>query len=156
LRAAAAAGALGAMLVATRYPPRAKAGVALHLAIAGFGVGIIVFGLSRSLWLCMAALAFAGACDGISVVVRRAIVRMAAPDAMRGRVASVRGLFLNASNELGAFESGLAASALGIAPSVWAGGIVTLAVVAATAWRAPLLRRLDLRGFGARGTQETG
>ena len=147
LRAAASAGALAAMLVATRYPPRARAGLALHLAIAGFGVGIIVFGFSRDLWLCMAALAFAGACDGISVIVRRAIVRIAAPDALRGRVAAVRGLFLNASNELGAFESGMAAALLGIAPAVWAGGLVTLAVVAVTAWRAPELRRLDLTKY---------
>lgn len=150
LRAASSAGALAAMLVATRHPPRARAGLALHLAIAGFGIGIIVFGLSRSLWLCMAALALAGACDGISVIVRRAIVRIAAPDALRGRVAAVRGLFLNASNELGAFESGMAAALLGVAPAVWGGGLVTLAVVGVTAWLAPELRRLDLTRF-ARG-----
>jgi MFS family permease len=147
LRAAASGGALVAMLVATRYPPRARAGLALHLAIGGFGLGIVVFGFSRDLTLCMVALAVAGACDGISVIVRRAIVRIAAPDALRGRVAAVRGLFLNASNELGAFESGMAAALVGIAPAVWAGGLVTLAVVAVTAWRAPELRRLDLTRF---------
>ena len=108
-----------------------------------------MFGLSRNLWLCMAALAFVGACDGISVIIRRAIVRMAAPDALRGRVSSVRGLFLNATNELGAFESGLAAAFLGVAPAIWAGGLVTLAVVAVTAWRAPLLRGLDLNRLAA-------
>jgi MFS family permease len=148
LRAAASAGALAAMLVATRHPPRARAGLALHLAVAGFGLGIIVFGLSTSLAVCMAALAFAGACDGISVIVRRAIIRIAAPDALRGRVAAVRGLFLNASNELGTFESGIAAALLGVAPAVWAGGLVTLAVAAITAWRAPELRRLDLTRLG--------
>ncbi len=144
LRGAASAGALLAMLVTTRHPPRAHAGVVLHAAVAGFGVGIIVFGLSTDLALSLAALFFAGLCDGTSVVVRRAIVRIAAPDALRGRVAAVRGLFLNASNELGSFESGVAASLVGAAPAVWLGGAITLVVVAATAWRAPELRRLDL------------
>ena len=150
LRAAASGGALVAMLVATRHPPRAHAGLALHLAVAGFGVGIIGFGLSRDLYLCMAALFFVGACDGVSVIVRRAIVRMAAPDHMRGRVSSVRGLFLNATNELGSFESGMAAAWLGIAPAIWSGGIITL-LVAGTTWRlAPQLRRLDLGAFARR------
>ncbi|MCX7383492.1 MAG: MFS transporter [Alphaproteobacteria bacterium] len=147
MRAAASAGALTSMLIATRIPPRARAGLALHLAVAGFGIGIIVFGLSRNLWLCLAALFFVGACDGVSVIIRRAIVRMASPDAMRGRVSSVRGLFLNATNELGTFESGLAAVALGIAPAIWTGGVITLIVAAITAWKAPVLRRLDLREF---------
>jgi MFS family permease len=149
LRAAASAGALSAMLVATRYPPRARAGVALHVAVAGFGVGIIVFGLSRDLYLCLVALFFVGACDGVSVIVRRAIVRMAAPDHMRGRVSSVRGLFLNATNELGSFESGVAAALLGIAPAIWTGGVVTLLVAAVTARLAPKLVRLDLGRLAA-------
>jgi MFS family permease len=144
LRAASSAGALVAMLIATRHPPKTHAGVVLHVTIAGFGVGIIVFGLSTSLPLSLAALAFAGACDGTSVVVRRAIVRIAAPDALRGRVAAVRGLFLNASNELGSFESGVAASLVGTVPAVWLGGVITLVVVVATAWRAPELLGLDL------------
>lgn len=151
LRGAASAGALAAMLVATRYPPRARAGLALHFAVAGFGIGIIVFGLSSSLWLCMAALFFVGACDGVSVVVRRAIVRMGAPDGLRGRVSAVRGLFLNATNELGTFESGLAAALMGVAPAIWSGGLVTLAVVAVTARLAPQLRRLDLGRFEREG-----
>ena len=145
LRGALSAGGLVAMLVTTRHPPRSHAGVVLHLAVAGFGVGIIVFGLSTNLWLSLAALAFAGACDGASVVVRRAIVRIAAPDALRGRVAAVRGLFLNASNELGTFESGIAASLIGAVPAVWAGGVLTLVVVAGTAVLAPRLRRLNFR-----------
>lgn len=148
LRAAPAIGALAAMLVTTRHPPRRHAGAALHIAIAGFGLGVIVFGLSRSLPLSLAALVFAGACDGTSMVVRRAIVRLAVPDALRGRVAAVRGLFLSASNELGAFESGMAASLLGSVPAVWGGGVITLLVVAVTAWRAPQLRRLDMTHIG--------
>ena len=144
LRAAASAGALTAMLVATRYPPRRRAGAALHVAVAGFGVGIVVFGLSRDLYVCLAALFFVGCCDGVSVIVRRAIVRMAAPDHMRGRVSSVRGLFLNATNELGGAESGVVAALLGIAPAIWTGGVVTLLVAGVTARFAPKLVRLDL------------
>ena len=144
LRAAASAGALTAMLVATRYPPRRRAGPALHVAVAGFGVGIVVFGLSRDLYVCLAALFFVGCCDGVSVIVRRAIVRMAAPDHMRGRVSSVRGLFLNATNELGGAESGVVAALLGIAPAIWTGGVVTLLVAGVTARFAPKLVRLDL------------
>jgi hypothetical protein len=85
------------------------------------------------------------------MVVRRAIVRLAVPDTLRGRVAAVRGLFLSASNELGAFESGMAASLLGSVPAVWGGGVITLLVVAVTAWRAPQLRRLDMTHIGSDG-----
>ena len=144
LRAASSIGGLATLLVATRHPPRAHAGGALLTAVAGFGLGIIVFAFSRNLALSLAALAFAGACDAISMVIRKSIVRVAAPDAMRGRVAAVRGLFVNTSNELGTFESGVLASLLGAVPAVWLGGVVTLAVVGITAWTAPKLRRLDL------------
>lgn len=144
LRAAPAAGGLAAMLFATRHPPRARAGLALHLAVAGFDVSIIVFGLSTSFALSLAALVCAGVCDGVSMVIRQSIMQLIAPDGMRGRIAAVRSVFIISSNELGDFESGVAASLLGAAPAVWLGGMVTLAVVAVTAWRAPGLRRLDL------------
>jgi MFS family permease len=144
MRAALSAGVLAAMMVAVRHPPRARAGLALHLAIAGFGAAVIVFGLSTNFALSMAALFVMGACDGVSVVVRHAIVRLAAPEGMRGRIAAVRSVFINSSNELGTFESGLTASIVGPAPAVWLGGIATLLIVAVTAWRAPRLRRLDL------------
>jgi hypothetical protein len=144
LRAASSAGGLAAMLVATHHPPRARAGLVLHLVVAGFGVSIIVFGLSTSFALSLAALAAAGACDGVSMVIRQAIMQLIAPDAMRGRIAAVRSVFITSSNELGDFESGVAASLVGAVPAVWLGGLVTLAVVAVTAWRAPVLRRLDL------------
>jgi MFS family permease len=147
LRAAASAGALAAMVIATRHPPRARAGLMLHAAIAGFGVSIIVFGLSTTFWLSMAALFAAGACDGISMVVRHAVIRVVAPDAMRGRISAVRSVFVNSSNELGDFESGIAASLVGAAAAVWLGGIATLLVVAVTAWCAPALRRLDLQAM---------
>ena len=144
LRAAASAGALAAMLIASRHPPRARAGIVLHISVAGFGIGIIAFAFTPNLWLAMAALVFVGACDGASVVIRRAIVRIAAPDALRGRVAAVRGLFLNATNELGTFESGVAAALLGLIPAIWTGGVITIVVAGLTAWRAPKLLRLDL------------
>lgn len=144
LRAAASAGSVLAMAIAWRYPPRRYAGLALHLAIAGFGVGIIVFGLSTSFILSLAAIFFTGACDGVSVVVRQAIVRLLAPDHMRGRIAAVRMVFVNSSNELGDFESGVAAALIGAGPAVCLGGAVTIATAAITAWRAPELLRLDI------------
>lgn len=144
LRAAISVGALLAMLVAVRHPPRAKAGLALFAAVGGFGLAIIVFALSRSFLLSFAALVVVGACDGVSMVVRQGILRLAAPGPLRGRVAAVRNVFLNGSNELGDFESGMLAGAVGPVASVWMGGVVTLFVVAVAAWRTPKLRRLDL------------
>jgi MFS family permease len=153
LRAASGGGAFIAMLLTTRVLPARRAGAALLWVIGGFGVSIVVFGLSRSFPLSLAALFVAGACDGLSVVVRRAILRLASPDAMRGRIAAVKSVFVGSSNELGAFESGLAASALGVAAAIWSGGVVTLAVVAATALLAPKLRRLDLEAMAAAEAQ---
>ena len=142
--AAPSIGSLVAMLYAARHPPGAHAGRILLGAVAGFGVSMIVFGLSRHLILSVAALIAAGVFDGVSMVIRSATLQLRAPDHMRGRVNAVSGMFIGASNELGAFESGLAASALGTARSVWLGGIVTLLVVAATAVLAPELRAMDL------------
>ncbi len=144
LRSASAAGSLLAALLAGRLLPQRRAGQVLLAVIGGFGVSIVVFGLSRSLPLSLAALFAAGLCDGISVVIRRAILRLASPEGMRGRIAAVKSVFVGSSNELGAFESGVAASLLGASAAVWGGGLVTLGIVAATAWWAPRLRRLDL------------
>ncbi len=153
LRSAMAVGSLTAMLVAVRHPPRVHAGLVFHAVIAGFGVAIITFALSENFVLSFLALLVAGMCDGISVVVRRAILRLAAPGPMRGRIAAVRMVFINSSNELGDFESGMLAGAIGAVPAVWLGGVVTLAVVAITAWKAPKLRRMDL---GALETEVAG
>jgi MFS family permease len=101
--------------------------------------------LSTHLWLSALLLLMSGVCDGVSVVVRSTIMQLATPDHMRGRVASINGIFIGSSNELGAFESGVAAKLLGLVPSVIFGGCMTLGVVAATARLAPKLRRLDLR-----------
>ena len=132
------------MLFRSRRPPGRGAGRTLLLAVAGFGVSMIVFGLSHNLALSVLALVAAGVFDGISMVIRSATLQLNTPDHMRGRVNAVSGMFIGASNELGAFESGIAARLLGTARSVWLGGIVTLIVVAATAALAPELRAMNL------------
>jgi MFS family permease len=144
LRSAAGAGAMVAAIGAVRLIPRRRAGWMLHGVIAGFGLSMVVFGLSRSLPLSLAALFVSGLCDGTSMIIRRAILRLASPEQLRGRISAVRMVFIGSSNELGALESGFAASLLGTAPAIWAGGLATLAIVGVTALVAPRLRRLDL------------
>lgn len=145
LRAAPAAGAVVAGVWLARRPPHRHAGRLLLFAVAGFGLCIIGFALSRSFWLSAVMLMLSGLCDGVSVVLRSTILQLVTPDHMRGRVSSINGIFIGSSNELGAFESGVAARLLGLVPSVVFGGCMTLAVVVATARLAPRLRRLDLR-----------
>jgi MFS family permease len=144
LRAAPAVGAVFTGLMLARNPINLHAGRWLLGAVAGFGLCIIAFALSTSFWLAGLMLLLSGACDGISVVMRTTIMQLATPDAMRGRVSAINGIFIGSSNELGAFESGLAARLLGLVPSVLFGGTMTLLVVAATARLAPRLRRLEL------------
>ena len=144
LRSAMSVGSLLAMILAVRHPPKRHAGLIFHAVIAGFGVAIIAFALSQNFILSCAALLLAGMCDGTSVVVRRAILRLGAPEAMRGRITAQRMVFISSSNELGDFESGMLAGAVGAVPAVWIGGLITLGVVAATAMLAPKLRGLDL------------
>ena len=117
---------------------------------------MLVFGLSTGFLLSLVALFVAGLADGVSVVIRTVILRVESPEAMRGRIASVNYVFIGASNELGAFESGVAATLFGVVPSVIAGGLVTLGVVAVVGLLLPQLRRLDLGrrlvdGPGAQG-----
>jgi MFS family permease len=145
LRAAPAVGAVLVGVWLSRRPPEHNAGRLLLIAVAGFGLCIIGFALSRELWLSAALLLASGLCDGVSVVIRSTILQLATPDEMRGRVSAINGIFIGSSNELGAFESGVAAKLLGLVPSVIFGGCMTLGVVAATAKLAPKLRRLDLR-----------
>ena len=145
LRASPAVGAVLVGLYLARRPLQRNAGRILLIAVAGFGLCIIGFALSRHLWLSALMLMLSGMCDGVSVVLRSTILQLATPDHMRGRVSSINGIFIGSSNELGAFESGLAARLLGLVPSVIFGGCMTLAVVGATAKLAPKLRRLDLR-----------
>jgi MFS family permease len=144
LRTAPSAGALLAMLVTTRYQPRRRAGPIFLTAVTAFGISMLVFGLSTSFVLSLLALFVSGLADGVSVVIRVVILRVESPEAMRGRIASVNYVFIGASNELGAFESGVAASLFGAVPSIVAGGLVTLGVVAVVATFLPELRHLDL------------
>jgi MFS family permease len=142
LRAAPAVGALLMAVVLAHRPPLRRAGQALLLAVAGFGLATIVFGLSRNAWLSFLALLAAGALDNVSVVVRGTLMQMLTPDEMRGRVAAVNVIFISSSNELGEFESGVTAALFGTVPSVVGGGIGTLLVVLAVLLRWPRLLRL--------------
>ena len=144
LRAAPAAGAIFTGLWLTRHPLNKHAGRWLFGAVAGFGLCIIGFGLSTYFWMSAALLLISGVCDGVSVVMRTTILQLATPDAMRGRVSAINGIFIGSSNELGAFESGMTARLMGLVPSVIFGGVMTLAVVTATAKLAPKLRKLEL------------
>lgn len=145
LRAAPAVGGMATGLFLARHPIRFNNGRWLLGAVAGFGVSIIAFAISSSFWIAGLLLLLSGVCDGVSVVTRTTILQLATPDAIRGRVSAINGIFIGSSNELGAFESGVTARLLGLVPSVIFGGVMTLAVVAATAGLAPRLRRLDLQ-----------
>lgn len=144
MRTAPSIGALVAMTLTAWRPPKAHAGATLLACVAGFGVAIIVFALSRDFVLSLVALFMTGATDGVSVVIRSVITRAASPEHLRARIASVEYLFIGASNEVGAFESGVAAKLLGVVPSVAIGGVVTLGVVGLVTAFVPELRRLDL------------
>jgi MFS family permease len=129
-------------LVLAHRAPFVRAGRALLWAVAGFGAATIVFGLSRSFVLALTMLALAGALDNISVVIRHVLVQMRTPDEVRGRVSAVNSVFIECSNELGGFESGVVAALFTPVISVVSGGIGTIVVVAAIAWTWPEIRRL--------------
>jgi len=143
LRAAPALGSIAVGLWLARHPLRRNAGRVLLFAVAGFGLCVIAFGLSKSFWLSAAILVFYGACDGVSVVVRSTIMQLVTPDEMRGRVSSINGIFISSSNELGAFYGGSMARLLGLVTAVVIGGCAVLGVAVVTAWKAPQLRKLD-------------
>ena len=145
LRAAPAVGAAITMIGSTRFPIHKYAGKKLLWAVFGFGISIIVFGLSTSFWLSVFALFASGALDGISMVIRQTILQLKTPDHMRGRVASVNSMFVGSSNELGAFESGATAKLLGTVTAVVFGGTMTLLTVGFTAFISPSFRKLDLQ-----------
>jgi len=145
LRAAPAVGALLTMFVSTHLPFYKNAGIKLLAAIFGFGVCIIVFGLSTWFWLSVFALFMSGVTDGISVVIRQTILQLKTPDSMRGRVAAVNSIFVGSSNELGAFESGLTAKLMGTVTAVVFGGSMTLLIVVFTGIKLPSFRNLDLQ-----------
>ncbi len=145
LRAAPAVGALLIMFTSAHFPLNKNAGMKLLVAIFGFGISIIVFGLSTWFWVSVIALFLSGVTDGISMVIRQTILQLRTPDAMRGRVASVNSMFVGSSNELGAFESGLTAKLMGTVTAVVFGGGMTILTVLGTGFFFPKLRKLDLR-----------
>ncbi len=144
LRAAPSIGAILTM-IATAYLPISKnAGKKLLIAIFGFGICIIVFGVSNIFWVSLLALFFSGVTDGVSMVIRQTILQLKTPDHMRGRVASVNSMFVGSSNELGAFESGVTAKIMGTVTAVVFGGTMTLITAITTALVSPTFRKLDL------------
>ena len=144
LRAAPAVGAFLTMLTTAYLPISKRAGLKLLIAVFGFGVSIIVFGLSSTFWVSVVALFFSGVTDGVSMVTRQTILQLKTPDHMRGRVASVNSMFVGSSNELGAFESGLTAKLMGTVTAVVFGGSMTIFTVITTGLISPSFRKLDL------------
>jgi hypothetical protein len=147
LRAAPAAGSVLTGVYLAHRPPFRRAGAALLTAVTLFGVSMIVFALSRNFYLSLAILALSGMVDNVSVVIRGTLIQMATPQHLLGRVSSVNSIFIGASNEIGAFESGVAARIMGTVPSVIFGGAMTLLVVIVVAlWSAPLRRMREIGG----------
>ncbi len=133
-------------LTMAHLPPLRRAGRTLLICVASFGVAMIAFALSRSFLLSLLLLAASGAVDNVSVVLRSTLLQMVTPAHMLGRVSSVNQVFIGSSNEIGAFESGVAARLLGLVPSVVFGGCMTLLVVAFTSWKVPELRKMGRIG----------
>ncbi|MES1226800.1 MAG: MFS transporter, partial [Bacteroidota bacterium] len=143
LNAASDIGSVCIVVLLTLSPMRKRQGKKLLLAVAGFGICIIAFALSKWFLLSFFALLISGMLDGVSVVVRGTIMQLKTPDHMRGRVMSVSSMFVNSSNELGQFESGVTAKLMGVVPSVVFGGCMTLLVVFTTWFKAPTLRKME-------------
>ncbi|VIO65951.1 Enterobactin exporter EntS [Bradyrhizobium ivorense] len=143
LRAAPAVGALLMTMVLARHTINRRVGMRMFQAVIVFGVATVVFALSQWMWLSALALAVLGAADTISVVIRFSLVQLATPDAMRGRVGAVNFLFINASNQLGQFESGVAAALLGTVPSAVLGGVATVAIALLWMKLFPTLRNVE-------------
>jgi MFS family permease len=143
LRSAPAIGAAVIAFILAQRPLARRAGAKMFLCVALFGIMTIIFGLSRSFPLSLAALACLGAADMVSVVVRQTLVQINTPDEMRGRVSAVNSIFIGASNQLGEFESGTTAAWLGTVPAAVLGGVGTLVIVFLWAWRFPSLRKAD-------------
>jgi len=143
LRTAPGIGAVFTAVLVAHWPLRRRAGAAMLWCVFGFGLSTVVFGLSRNVWLSLAALVLAGSCDMVSVIVRHTMIQLGTPDEMRGRVSAVNMVFIGASNEVGQFESGITAQWFGTVPAVVLGGAGTIAIVALWAWLFPELRRVN-------------
>ena len=144
LRSAPAVGAVIMSVIQAFYPPRKNAGRKMLFCVAMFGFCMIGFALSTVFWISFVMLLLSGMFDNVSVVIRSTILQIYTPDQMRGRISAVNSIFVGSSNEIGAFESGLAARLLGLVPSVIFGGTMTLIVTAITAKLAPVMKKLDL------------
>jgi len=144
LRAAPAFGAIIMALILAYKPPLKKAGVYLFSTVSLFGFFIVAFAISKNFYLSLILLMLSGMADNISVIIRSTIIQMMTPDTMRGRVAAVNSVFIGSSNEIGSFESGLAAKIMGLVPSVIFGGSMTILITAGMAKFIPKLRNLDL------------
>ena len=144
LRTAPAVGAVLMAFYMAVYPPAKNAGISLLLGVAAFGLFTIFFAWSTNYWLAFFMLLMTGAFDNISVVVRHSILQLSTPDEMRGRVAAVNSIFIGSSNEIGAFESGVAAKLLGLVPSIAFGGVMTILVVLGVHKLNPDLKKLDI------------
>ncbi|HEY5463694.1 MAG TPA: MFS transporter [Hanamia sp.] len=136
-------GSILIVILLTVFPAKKKQGKKLILAVGGFGICIIIFGISKLFLLSFGALMVSGMLDGISVVIRGTITQLKTPDHIRGRVMSVNSMFVNSSNELGQFESGVTAKLMGTIPSVIFGGSMTLFVVIFTWFKSPTLRKME-------------
>jgi MFS family permease len=147
LRTAPAIGAVLSAFVMAIYPPAKRAGIALLWSVVAFGIFTILFGLSRNYWLAFLTLFMTGAFDNVSVVVRHSILQLMTPDNMRGRVSAINNIFVGSSNEIGAFESGLAARIMGLVPSIIFGGAMTIGVVAGIDRINPKLKKLDINAM---------
>ena len=147
LRAAPAFGAVFIALIIAYIPQKKNAGRNLFISIAGFGIATIFFAISENYYLSLFLLFLTGAFDNVSVVIRHTILQLSTPDNMRGRVSAVNSIFIGSSNEIGSFESGVAARALGLKTSVVFGGVMTLLIVLLTAKIAPKLRTLNMKNI---------
>ena len=157
LRAAPGVGAVIVTALLAVRPVRRRVGTTLLVAVAVFGAATVVLGVTHSYVLAFAALLVLSGADAVSVFIRATIVPLATPDEMRGRVMAVENVFIGASNELGAFESGVAGALLGVGPAVWLGGLLTMGVVGRGVGRVPRpARHRPLRGPGGRPPALTG
>ncbi len=143
LNAAMDIGSLISIAILLQFPMKQKQGLKMMLAVAGFGIFIIVFGLSQWYWLSFMALLIAGLFDAVSVVVRGTVMQLNTPDELRGRVASINLIFINSSNELGQFESGVTSRWFGTLPAIIIGGAMSVVILAATWVKFPKLRKLE-------------
>lgn len=145
LRAMPAVGAIFTMLFVAFSPIHKNAGYKLLFSVAGFGLCIILFGISTNFYLSLCCLMIGGALDGVSVIIRHTIIQLKTPAEMRGRVSAVNSMFIGSSNEIGEFESGVTARLFGTVPAVVFGGAMTILVVIVTYFYAPSIRKLELK-----------